>query len=35
MSRQQFATLAQAMENYRCAQGLPLKYHVLHVWGSY
>lgn len=33
MTRQQFATLAQAMEHYRHAQGLPLRYHVLQVWG--
>lgn len=33
MTRQQFATLAQAMEHYRHAQGLPLRYQVLHVWG--
>lgn len=33
MTRQQFATLAQAMEQYRNEQGLPLRYQVLHVWG--
>lgn len=33
MTRQQFATLAQAMEHYRHKQGLPLRYQVLHVWG--
>lgn len=35
MTRQQFATLAQAMEYYRHEQGLPLRYQVLHVWGSH
>ncbi len=34
MTRQQFATLAQAMELYRHEQGLPLRYQVLHVWGN-
>lgn len=33
MTRQQFATLAQAMEHYRHEQGLPLRYQVLYVWG--